>query len=66
MNGKVIRIPRDLFESLPLIYQVIAQIGEESGQVLIVEEKPESKQKKSGLKDTISAATPETLVSDRV
>jgi hypothetical protein len=62
----MIRIPRDLYESLPQIYQVIAQIGEQSGQVAIVEEQPESKQKKTRPKDTISAATSETLVSDSV
>jgi hypothetical protein len=64
MNGRVIRIPRDLYESLPQIYQVIAQIGEQSGQVVIFEEKPVSNQKKTGLKNTIPAATPDNLASD--
>jgi len=49
MSGRVIRIPRDLYESLPQIYQVIAQIGEQSGQVVIVEDQSESKQKKSSV-----------------
>jgi hypothetical protein len=43
MNGRVIRIPRDLYESLPQIYQVIAQIGEQSGQVVIIDENSISK-----------------------
>ena len=66
MNRRVIRIPRDLYESLPQIYQVIAQIGEQSGKVVIVEEQPGSKQKKTGPKDTISAATSDILRRDNV
>jgi hypothetical protein len=66
MSGRSIRLSQDLYESLPRIYQVIAQIGEQSGQVVITEEQPESKQKKTGPKDTIPAGTPETLVSDSV
>jgi hypothetical protein len=57
MSGKVIRISRDLFESLPWIYQVIAQIGEQSGQVVIVTEKPVSRQKKGELGNAIPPAT---------
>ena len=66
MTERVIRITRDLYESLPQIYQVIAQIGEQSGQVVIVDDEPVSKKKKTGPEIAIPAATPETLVSDRV
>jgi hypothetical protein len=66
MSGKAIRMSRDLYESLPRIYQVIAQIGERSGQVVIVREKPESRQKKSELEDAITAATSDILRRDNV
>ena len=38
MTERVIRITRDLYESLPALYQNIAKIGEQNGKVLIVEE----------------------------
>ena len=66
MTERVIKITRDLYESLPQIYQVIAQIGEQSGQVVIVEDQSVSKQKKTGPEKAIPAAAPETLVSDSV
>jgi hypothetical protein len=66
VRGNVIRISRDLYESLPQIYQVIAQIGEQSGQVVIVEEQPVSKQKKTGPENAIRTPLPDTLVSDNV
>jgi hypothetical protein len=66
MSGKIIRISRDLFESLPQIYQVIAQIGEQSGQVVIVEDQPVSKQKKTGHGKAMLATTPDVLGSDNV
>ena len=66
MTERVIRITRDLYESLPQIYQVIAQIGEKSGQVVIVDDEPVSKQKNTGPEIAIPAATPETLVSHSV
>jgi hypothetical protein len=54
MNGRVIRIPRELYESLPQIYQVIAQIGEQSGQVVIVAEQPVTKSDKFGSIESMS------------
>jgi hypothetical protein len=66
MNGRVIRIPRDLYESLPQIFQAIAQVGEQSGQVVIVEDQSASKQKKTGPEKAIPATFPDTLVSDSV
>ena len=66
MKANVIRISRDLYESLPQIYQVIAQIGEQSSQVMIVEDQPVSKQKKTVLENAIQAPLPDTLVSDNV
>jgi hypothetical protein len=38
MTERVIRIPRDLYLSLPALYQNIATIGEQSGKVVIVDE----------------------------
>ena len=38
MTERVIRITRDLYQSLPQIYQNIAKIGEQNGKVLIVDE----------------------------
>ena len=66
MTERVIRITRDLYESLPQIYQVIAQIGEQSGQVVIVDDEPVSKQKKTRPEKAIPATFPYTLVSDSV
>jgi hypothetical protein len=66
MSGRVIRIPRDLYESLPQIYQVIAKIGEQSGQVVIVEEQSVLKQKKVELGNAIPAATSDTQGSDNL
>jgi hypothetical protein len=66
MTDRVIRITRDLYESLPQIYQVIAQIGEQSGQVVIVEDQSVSKQKKTGPEKAIPATFPDTLASDSV
>jgi hypothetical protein len=66
VRGNVIRISRELYESLPQIYQVIAQIGEQSGQVVIVEEQPVSKQKKTGHGNGMPAATPDILGSYNV
>ena len=66
MTERVIRITRDLYESLPQIYQVIAQIGEKSGQVVIVEEQPVSKKKRNGHENAIRVVTRDTLASDRV
>ena len=43
MEGKVIRIPREIYQSLPPLYQVIAQIGEKNGQVVIIDENSVSK-----------------------
>jgi hypothetical protein len=66
MSGRIIRIPQDLYESLPEIYQVIAQIGEQSGQVVIVTENPVSRHKKGELGNAIPAATPGILRKDNV
>jgi hypothetical protein len=38
MTERVIRITRDLYLSLPALYQNIAEIGKQNGKVLIVEE----------------------------
>jgi hypothetical protein len=37
MSEKIIRIPRDLYESLPVLYQNIALIGKQTGRVVIVD-----------------------------
>jgi hypothetical protein len=66
VRGNIIRISRDLYESLPQIYQVIAQIGEQSGRVVIVTEKLVSRQKKGELGNAIQAATPDILRGDNV
>lgn len=66
MSGRSIRLSQDLYESLPRIYQVIAQIGEQSGQVVIVMEKPVSRQKKGELRNAIPAANPDILRRDNV
>jgi hypothetical protein len=66
MSRRSIRISQDLYESLPRIYQVIAQIGEQSGQVVIVMEKPVPRQKKGDLGNAIPAATPDILRKDNV
>ena len=66
MSGRSIRLSQDLYESLPRIYQVIAQIGEQSGQVVIVAEKPVSRQKKGDLGNAIPAAYPDILERDNV
>ena len=38
MTARVIRIPRELYQSLPAIYQNIARIGTQTGHVVLVEE----------------------------
>jgi len=38
MSARVIRIPRELYLSLPVIYQNIARIGTQTGQVVLVDE----------------------------
>lgn len=38
MTARVIRIPRELYQSLPAIYQNIAWIGIHTGQVVLVDE----------------------------
>jgi hypothetical protein len=38
MTERIIKISRNLYQSLPALYQIIAQIGETSGQVVIVDE----------------------------
>ena len=39
MTARVIRIPRELYQSLPAIYQNIARIGAHTGQVVLVDER---------------------------
>jgi hypothetical protein len=56
MTERVIRITRDLYLSLPALYQNIAKIGKQNGKVLIVEVQDIPKLPKKTLKSDLPSS----------
>ena len=64
MTARVIRIPRELYQSLPAIYQNIARIGTQTGHVVLVDERDFSDSPENDSEPEVHSKTTTSLERD--